>query len=240
MRADLFHHLREAKKGRRPVVTITEMTTGEQVLLDGETVLGDSDGVPVAELTAEITAARSKDKARIVEQNGKRWFIHPHMPPKRMIIIGAVHISQALAPMAHTAGYDVIIVDPRTAWATEERFPGFALDLRWPDELMEDTPPDSGTAIIALTHDPKIDDPGLEIALRSDAFYIGALGSKKTHAKRVARLTEAGLTEAEIARIASPIGLDIGAVSQAEIAVAILAQVTLALRGPKHPAGVEK
>ena len=146
MRADLFHHLREAKKDRRPVVFITETTTGDQVLLDGDTVLGNSDGVPVADLPLKSGRAK-QDKARIVEQDGKRWFIHPHMPPKRMIIIGAVHISQALAPMARTAGYDVIIVDPRTAWATEERFPGFTLDLRWPDELMEDTPPDSGTAI---------------------------------------------------------------------------------------------
>ena len=113
-------------------------------------------------------------------------------------------------------------------------FPGVVLDQRWPDEVMDEVPPDRGTAVVALTHDPKIDDPALEAALQSDAFYIGALGSKKTHGKRVARLTEAGFTEAQIARIQAPIGLDIGAVSPAEIAVAVLAQTTLALRGAKR------
>lgn len=233
MKKALFDRLRAAKTARRPVTVVTDLATGAQLLIDGQERVGDTLDISAAALDAEVSAAGGQEKGRVAEVDGRRLFIHPHMPPKRMLIIGAVHITQALAPMARMTGYDVFIVDPRTAWATPERFPGFTLDHRWPDEVMEDMPPDASTAIVALTHDPKIDDPGLEVALKSDAFYIGALGSRKTHAKRVARLQEAGLTEAEISRIHAPIGLDIGAVSQAEIAVAVLAQVTLALRGSK-------
>jgi xanthine dehydrogenase accessory factor len=154
-------------------------------------------------------------------------------PPLRLLCIGAVHIAQALAPIAELAGYEVTVIDPRGAWGTPERFPGVTVDERWPDEALDALGPDRRTAICALTHDPKLDDPALTRALRSEAFYVGALGSKKTHAKRVERLTESGLTGEEIGRIAAPIGLDIGAVSPSEIAISIMAQITLALRGPK-------
>ena len=149
-----------------------------------------------------------------------------------MIVVGAVHIAQSLVPMATLSGYDVTIVDPRQAFATEARFPGVTLKHDWPDDAMSALDPDRRTAVVTLTHDPKLDDPALTIALRSEAFYIGSLGSNRTHAKRLARLMEAGLTESELARIHAPVGLDIGAVSPAEIAVSIMAQITAVLHAP--------
>ena len=154
-----------------------------------------------------------------------------HVPSPKLVITGAVHISQALAPMGHLLGYDVTIVDPRTAFATIERFPDVKVIAEWPDVALPPLGIDHYTAFVALTHDPKIDDPGLDIALKSDCFYIGALGSRKTHARRVERLkTERGFTDNDIGRIHSPIGLDIGAVSPSEIAVAIIGEITQRLR----------
>ena len=153
-----------------------------------------------------------------------------HNPAPRLIIIGAVHISQALAPMAAMAGYAVTVVDPRRAFATEDRFPGVTLNGEWPDEAMVKLAPDVRTAVVTLTHDPKLDDPALSAALKSPSFYIGALGSKKTHAARLGRLTKAGFTDADLGRIHGPAGLDIGAKSPAEIAVSVLAQLTAARR----------
>jgi xanthine dehydrogenase accessory factor len=159
-----------------------------------------------------------------------RVFVAIHNPPLRLIVVGAVHIAQALVPMARLAGYDPAIVDPRETFGSEARFPGERLLHDWPDDAMDQLGLDTRTALVLLTHDPKLDDPALERALRSGCFYIGALGSTRTHAKRVARLTEAGFAEAEIARIHGPIGLDIGAGSPAEIAVSIIAQMTQVLR----------
>ena len=153
-----------------------------------------------------------------------------------MLIVGAVHISQALAPMAALAGYDVTVIDPRRAFATDSRFPDVKLVSAWPDDAMRDLKPDNRTAIVALTHDPKIDDPALQVALASDAFYIGALGSRKTHANRLARLREAGLADPATARIHGPIGLKIGAKSPAEIAISILGEVTAVLHAPSDAA----
>ena len=147
-----------------------------------------------------------------------------------MIIIGAVHIAQYLAPMGVLAGYDVVVVDPRRSFAADERFPGVAMHKIWPDDALQALAPDARTAIVTLTHDPKIDDPALEVALRTNAFYIGSLGSRRTHAKRIERLTAAGFDADTLARIHAPVGLDIGARSPAEIAVSALAQVTEALR----------
>jgi xanthine dehydrogenase accessory factor len=158
------------------------------------------------------------------------------VPPPRLVITGAVHISQALAPMAKLAGYDVTIVDPRTAFASHERFPDVKLIAEWPDAALPPLGIDRYTAFVALTHDPKIDDPALTHALKRDCFYIGALGSKKTHARRVERLKAQGISEAEIGRIHSPIGLAIGAVSPAEIAVAIIGEITAGLRLPAEKA----
>jgi xanthine dehydrogenase accessory factor len=155
-------------------------------------------------------------------------------PPPRIVVTGAVHISQALAPMAKLLDLDVAIIDPRTAFATQERFPEVTLLTEWPEEALQRLPLDGYTAFVALTHDPKIDDPALIAALRSDCFYIGALGSRKTHGKRLERLAAAGFGEADMTRIHAPIGLDIGAVSPAEIALAILGEIVQGLRGPRR------
>jgi len=157
-------------------------------------------------------------------------FVGLHNPPLRMVVVGAVHIAQPLMRMARLAGYDATLVDPREAFASEARFPGERLVTDWPDEALEELGLDARTAVVTLTHDPKLDDPAIMAALRAPVFYLGCLGSTRTHAKRVARLTEAGFTEAEIGRIHAPVGLDIGARSPAEIAVAVLAEVTQALR----------
>ena len=168
----------------------------------------------------------SRDKSGIVEVEGRRLFVQCHTPPPRLMIVGAVHIAQALAPMASLAGYGVTVIDPRRAFATDSRFPGIDMRGDWPDEAMTALEPDRRTAVVTLTHDPKLDDPALQTALRSPAFYIGALGSKKTHAARQGRLARAGFSPEEIARVNGPVGLSIGALSPAEIAVSILAQIT--------------
>ena len=163
-------------------------------------------------------------------EEGSRTFVAIHNPPLRLIVVGAVHIAQALVPMARIAGYDPAIVDPRETFGAQARFPGETLLNDWPDEAVEQLGLDSRTALVLLTHDPKLDDPALTLALRSGCFYIGALGSTRTHAKRVARMQEAGFSEAEIARIHGPVGLDIGAAGPSEIAVSILAEMTRVLR----------
>jgi xanthine dehydrogenase accessory factor len=166
------------------------------------------------------------------EEGGHRWFLQPWNPPLRMLVVGAVHIAQPLVAMATLAEYAVTIVDPRQAFATQERFPGVALSGDWPDQALRALAPDARTAVVVLTHDPKLDDPALAVAVRSPAFYVGALGSRKTHAARLERLRAHGLSEPELARIHAPVGLDVGARSPAEIAVSILAQVTERLRKP--------
>ena len=160
---------------------------------------------------------------------GRRWFVHVFNPPLRLIVVGAVHISQPLVRMAGGLGYDVTLVDPRGAFATAERFPGVAVCSEWPDDALEALGVDGRTAVVTLTHDPKLDDPALHTALRSEAFYIGALGSRRTHAQRVERLAGAGFDEAAIGRIHAPVGLDLGGRAPAEIALAIAAQMTAAL-----------
>ncbi|MFD0908449.1 XdhC family protein [Ruegeria arenilitoris] len=164
------------------------------------------------------------------EEDG-RTFVSVHNPPLRLIVVGAVHIAQALVPMARIAGYDPIIIDPREAFASKTRFPGEKLLKDWPDEAVASIGLDARTAMVLLTHDPKLDDPALQAALNSDVFYIGALGSSRTHAKRVQRMTEAGFSAAQLQRIHGPIGLDIGAAGPAEIAVSVIAQMTAVLRG---------
>jgi xanthine dehydrogenase accessory factor len=169
----------------------------------------------------------------MVEVDGKKLFITVHAPTAKLVITGAVHISQALAPMARALDYDVTVVDPRTAFASPERFPDIPLIADWPDVALPPLHVDHYTAFVALTHDPKIDDPALLHALEKNCFYIGALGSRKTHAKRLDRLKQQGASEAGLARIHAPIGLNIGAVSPAEIAVAIMGEITAILRMPK-------
>lgn len=223
MTPDLLARLNAARAAKRTVALLTRLPDGAQRLYP-------EDAVPEA-LAAEAAAALRADKARNVTLEGETWFIHPHNPPLRLIVVGAVHIAQALVPMAATLGYAVTVVDPRRAFATAERLGGeVAISGDWPDEAMTALAPDTRTAVVTLTHDPKLDDPALEVALRSPAFYIGCLGSRKTHAKRLKRLREVGLTEAELERIRAPVGLDIGAITAAEIAVSILAQIVEARR----------
>ena len=228
MKSETYARLAAARAAKRPVALLTRLPDGAQLLYP-------DDALP-AELAAEADAALAMDAARNVTIAGETWFIAPENPPLRMIVVGAVHIAQALVPMAALLGYAVTVVDPRRAFATEERLgAGVAVSTEWPDEAMAALAPDSRTAVVTLTHDPKLDDPALEVALRSDAFYIGCLGSRRTHAKRLARLVEAGCTGDELARIHAPVGLDIGAVTAAEIAVSIIAEVVAARRGPKRP-----
>jgi xanthine dehydrogenase accessory factor len=182
-------------------------------------------------MAAAQDAARL-DKSVVVEHDGANTFLNVYNPPLRLIIVGAVHIGQPLARMAAMTGYDVTVVDPRAAFASAERFPDVTVMNEWPDDAMATLAPNARTAIVTLTHDPKIDDPALEVALRAPVFYIGALGSRKTHGARLQRLGEAGFSNADLARICGPVGLAIGAKSPAEIAVAVLAQITEQLRQP--------
>jgi xanthine dehydrogenase accessory factor len=230
VRLDLLQRLQEARATKRPVALLTRLPDGAQLLFP-------DDAMPDA-LAEAARQALADDASRTVATGEESWFVAAHNPPLRLIVVGAVHIAQALVPMALPLGFAVTVVDPRRAFATEERMGDrVAISTDWPDEAMAALAPDARTAVVTLTHDPKLDDPALEVALRSPAFYVGSLGSRRTHAKRVARLTEAGLTEAEIARIHAPVGLDIGAVSAPEIAVSILAQIVAARRGgPKKRA----
>lgn len=224
MKADTLKRLLDDQAAKTAVALATDLQSGDQTLVYHDRMDGaDADN---AEIRSAALQAMQDDRSKIFEIGGRKIFIEVFNPPKRLLIVGAVHIAQPLSRMASVAGYDVTVIDPRASFATDERFPGISLNSEWPDDAMRELDPDRRTAVVTLTHDPKLDDPGLEVALRSGAFYIGALGSRKTHAGRVERLTAAGFTEAEIGRIHAPVGLDIGSVSPAEIAVSILAQIT--------------
>ncbi len=215
--------LNAAKRDRRGAVLVTDLSSGTSRLVTEDAVSSDAVG-------REIEARLLSGKSGLIDIDGQSLFLNVHLPPPRIVIIGAVHISQALAPMAALAGFAVTIIDPRTAFATGDRFAGVDLHAEWPDDVFAKQPLDRYSALVAVTHDPKIDDPGLIAALEIGSFYIGALGSRKTHAKRVDRLMEAGFDADAISRINAPIGLDIGAATPSEIAVAILAQVIQSLR----------
>lgn len=227
MLQETFQKLQDARRAKSKTALVTRIEDGTQCLV----INGKTDGQ--LELTdtqkSEVLSRIESDKSGLFADGA--LFAHIHNPPLRMIIVGAVHISQALAPMAKLSGYEVTVIDPRSTFATEERFPGITLNDDWPDEAMEALAPDVKTAVVTLTHDPKLDDPALEVALKSDAFYITSLGSTRTHGKRVARLKDAGFTDAEIARINAPAGMDIGAVSPAEIAISIMAELTAVKHG---------
>jgi xanthine dehydrogenase accessory factor len=210
--------LNAERRARRAVVVVTDLGDGrDRVVREGDVVAG--------ELGDAIGAAFRSGRSGTVEVAGRTFFLNAHLPQPRLVIIGAVHISQALAPMAKIAGFPAEIIDPRTAFATPERFEGASLAAEWPEDALKQRPLDSYTALAAVTHDPKIDDFALKAALDANCFYIGALGSRKTHARRVERLLAMGASQAQIDTILAPIGLDIGAASPAEIAVAVLAQV---------------
>jgi xanthine dehydrogenase accessory factor len=216
MTPDLLAQIITAKRERRAVAVVTDLSTGKQRLVTREEAKSD----PV------LDKAFRFDKSGVEGEN----FITIHNPPLRLVITGAVLIAQSLIPMARAAGYDIWVVDPRGAFATGARFPDISLHAEWPDEIIPKIGLDARTAFIALTHDPKIDDPALKLALKSDAFYIGALGSKKTQSARRERLSSTGFTEQQLSRINGPIGLDIGAVGASEIAISIMAAMTKALR----------
>jgi xanthine dehydrogenase accessory factor len=217
-----------AGRDKRSLVLATDIRSGAQLLLDGERTEGDL-ALDEAGLGAMRDALRA-DRNRLIETPESRVFVQVFSPPRRCFVIGAVHIAQPLVRILALAGYQAIVVDPRESFATEARFPDLELSTEWPDEALERLKPDHRSAVVTLTHDPKLDDPALAVALRSECFYIGALGSKRTHAARCGRLKEMGFTDADLARIHGPIGLSIGAVSPAEIAVSILAQMTQVLR----------
>lgn len=234
MKAELLNHILGDKKAKHPVVLATWLDTAEHALIYPDRVEGEV--VPDDSLITTARDAMRDDKSGMVDTDKGQVFLQVFNPPLRMIIVGAVHIAQPLARMAIIGGYDVTVVDPRGSFATEARFPGVRLMNEWPDDAVAALAPDPRTAVVTLTHDPKIDDPALHVALESDAFYIGALGSRKTHASRLDRLTEAGYKPEQMNRIFGPVGLSIGAVSPSEIAVSILAQVTEALHHEEEQA----
>jgi xanthine dehydrogenase accessory factor len=223
MKLDILRALNTERAARRAAVVVTDVTSGEQRLVKAAEVARD----PLKDV---IEKQIRRGNSAMVETPAGKVFLTVHVPPFQLVITGAVHISQALAPMARLVGYDVTIVDPRTAFASIERFPDVKVIAEWPDVALPPLGVDRYTAFVALTHDPKIDDPALTHALARDCFYIGALGSKKTHARRIERLKTQGLSDDALARIHAPIGLAIGAVSPAEIAVAIMGQITAQLR----------
>jgi xanthine dehydrogenase accessory factor len=223
MKLALLSALNGERAKRSAAVLVTDLESGAQRLVKGGQIKKD----PLANALQEQLRF---GKSGTVEDQGRHYFLTVQSPPVRILVTGAVHISQALAPMAKLLDFEVAIVDPRTAFASPERFPKVALHAIWPDAYLEQHPLDRYTALVALTHDPKIDDVALIAALRADCFYIGALGSRRTHAKRVERLKAAGFSETQIARISAPIGLEIGAATPAEIALATLGQLIAALR----------
>jgi xanthine dehydrogenase accessory factor len=212
----------------RSVALATELKSGAQLYLDGEQMEGDL-ALDEMSLDAMREALRT-DRNTTLDTPQGRVFVQVFTPPRRCFVIGAVHVAQPLVPMLIATDYKPIVIDPRGAWATEARFPGVELSSEWPDEALERYKPDRASAIVTLTHDPKIDDPALIAALRSEAFYIGALGSRRTHAKRLERLAAEGFGENELSRIHGPVGLNIGGISHAEVAVSIIAEMTQVLR----------
>lgn len=222
MTPETLARLDHARQANQPIVLATLLPGGTQYLIPG-------DDTPAALQDAAMTALRN-DRSATAEIDGATWFLHAYNPPLRLVVVGAVHIAQALVPMAAALGFGVTIVDPRRAFATDERFPGTTISTDWPDEAMDALRPDTRTAIVTLTHDPKLDDPALDRALKSQAFYIGALGSRRTHARRLDRLRELGHHDHAFARIHGPVGLDIGALTAPEIALSVLAQIVQARR----------
>jgi xanthine dehydrogenase accessory factor len=223
MKLSLLTAVNAERAARRAVIVVTDVESGEQRLVKATDIAKDP-------LRAVLAEHLRSGKSGMEDTAEGRVFLTVYVPAAQLVAIGAVHISQALAPIAKLLGYDVTIVDPRTAFATPERFPDVKVIAEWPDQALPPLNVDHYTAFVALTHDPKIDDPALLHALARDCFYIGALGSRKTHAKRLERLKQQGVSDADLGRIHAPVGLDIGAVSPAEIAVAIMAQITERLR----------
>ncbi len=228
MKRAILEELIVARRAKQPVALITLLDSGTQAILHPGTV-NEHTGLDET-LIATAHRALAHDRSTMVETPSGGAFVHVLMPPRRLFIIGAVHIAQYLAPIAVLAGYEVSVVDPRCAFATDERFPSVNMVKEWPDRALARLQPDRYSAIVTLTHDPKLDEPALKAALMTEAFYVGALGSRQTQAKRHERLAQAGFGEKALARIHGPVGLNLGAKSPAEIAVAIMAEITQVLR----------
>ena len=224
MRRELLGALVAARQNKQPAVLVRGLTTGKQCVVTRQESLGDIDDIDPVVVDA-ARKALDADGARTIEAEGERYLVQTLASKPRMLIVGAAHIAQSLIPMAMQLGYEIILIDPRTAFANPERFPNIHIDNRWPVEAMSDLELDARTAIVALSHDPKIDEPALQAAMDSNVFYIGALGSKANHAKRLERLAASGYSKDQLSRVHGPIGLPLGGRSPAEIAVAILAQV---------------
>jgi len=224
MKFEILNRLNDLHARKIPCAVVTEISSGRQALISDD-VAGDLSLTP--SVLEKIRARLSADQSGVMDDG---FFVRVYSPPARLIIVGAVHIAQALAPMAQIAGFDVTVIDPREAFVRSGHLANIASISAWPDEAMDQVKPDMRTAIVTLTHDPKLDDPALNAALKSPAFYIGALGSRKTHASRLERLKAAGFSDSDMARIHGPVGLDINALSPSEIAVSILAQVVQVLR----------
>jgi xanthine dehydrogenase accessory factor len=223
MKIETLAALQQARTKRRAVTLATRLSDAAEGLIYRETVAGDLGSS--AEIAAAARRAMEVGRSETLDIGGQKIFLNVYVPPPRLVIVGAVHIAQTLAPMATMLEFDVTVVDPRGAWATSARFPDVKVIKEWADEAFQEMGLDVSTAVVTLTHDPKLDDPALESALKSEAFYIGALGSRKTHAKRKERLAQVGITEEMFARVHGPVGLNIGAKSPAEIAVSILGQI---------------
>ncbi len=224
MKRELLGALVAARQRKQPAVLVRGLTTGRQCVLTRQESLGDIVDIDPVVVDA-ARAALDSDGARTIEAAGERYLVQTFTAAARMLIVGAVHIAQSLIPMAMQVGYEIVLIDPRSGFANPERFPDIDIDNRWPKEAMSDLVLDARTAIVALSHDPKIDEPALQAAMDSNVFYIGALGSKGNHAKRLERLAATGYSKEQLGRIHGPIGLPLGGRSPAEIAVAILAQV---------------
>ncbi|MBS0644869.1 MAG: XdhC family protein [Proteobacteria bacterium] len=227
MTPDILAALEQAKRDKRPIVLATRLPSGEQQLLPDPSAPDD--------LNAAAQRALDRDESGTVKLGDTDWFLHAYNPPLRLIVVGAVHVAQALVPFAVPCGFSVIIVDPRRSFASDERFPGVEISTDWPDEAMDKFAPDSRTAVVTLTHDPKLDDPALDRALHSQAFYIGALGSRRTHAARLGRLRELGHGDDALSRIQGPVGLNIEAVTAPEIALSIMAEIVGVRRNAPLP-----
>ncbi|TIX88997.1 XdhC family protein [Rhizobium sp. P44RR-XXIV] len=224
MDRQILARLNALRHGRQAAILVTDLSGGaDRLIVEGDRL----EGVMADAVASAFRSGRSS----AVEIEGQSFFLNVHLPPPRIVVIGAVHISQVLARMATLAGFDITIIDPRTAFATQERFEGIDLIADWPADALKERPLDSYMALVAVTHDPKIDDEPIMQALRTGCFYVGALGSRKTHAGRLERLKREGLTEEDLVRIHAPIGLAIGASNPAEIAVAIVAEIIGSLRG---------
>jgi xanthine dehydrogenase accessory factor len=228
MRARFLDAVVAAGRGGRSVALATELASGRELLLDGDRTDGDLELDEPA--LAAMREALGQDRNTTLQTPRGRVFVQVYSTPRRCFVVGAVHIAQPLVQMLTLADYAATIIDPRQAFATDARFPNVELSSEWPDEALERLKPDKRSAVVTLTHDPKLDDPALAVALRSECFYIGALGSRRTHARRCERLTELGFAAADLARIHAPVGLNIGAISPAEIAVSVLAEMTEVLR----------